>query len=1328
MQKNIVLFCLLFMNLLSVKAQIFKYIDMKDGLSSRRAFSIQQDKQDFIWILTHKGVDRYDGQQIKTYPLLKDSNVIYSYPNQNVLKTDTNNRLWELGENGMAFYYDELKDSFQLAFDLKASYPETDNVPVNATYLDRHGNIWFCTPHKQFIYHISSRTSHEVKNPITEKIVSITQAENNRYFFASEHRLFSGRLTDMTLKEVKEVPLKEMDIFDYIYFHEPSGLLVINSLLDKSALLDPKNGEVTTLGTYLKDINVNNIIPNRKNPNELLIATDGGGVLCLDIARKKMSQFLKEDSKQLNKMNGNIIKDIYMDKANRLWCVIFPIGVTVYSEKYPAYRWIRHEEGNYNSLSHNCINGIMEDSDGDIWFATDNGISRYRMDKNKWTTYCTDEQLPQSDNHIFASLCELPSGNILAGGYMSGIYEINKVTGKVTYHQQTQYAGTNEIPDKYIRRILCDTDGDIWTGGFYGLKCYNQKTGKRQVFDTSYPVTYIAVRDSNSLWIGMTNGLYSLDKRENILTAFSENVGSINMICAFNGKTYVGTYENGLFVIDNKSGKTEHFHKGNTGMSTNNIYTIVPDKNGNILLGTENGLCIYDIERNEFTNWTKEQGLYASNFNPAAGIHTRNGSIILGSNDGLIILPDSLQVNNSFVNRMFLSNLTIMYRNVYPDMKNSPLTKPLDETDQIKLKYNQNTFSLNVSSINFETQKSIFYSWKLEGFYDEWSAPSKSGFIRYTNLSPGHYTLKIRAIFYDTHKILEERELKIIVERPFWLTFWAFLIYTVILIIVTFILLRISSIRRERKISQDKINFFTQAAHDIRTPLTLIKAPLGEVLQKEKLSTESRDNIELALKETSHLTELTDNLINFQKEELYTSEVRAKEVELNHYLANYIQQFDSYAKQKKITLKYEASFDTQNVWLDPTKISSILRNVLSNAFKYTPIGGSITVKAETGKDTWTLNISDTGIGIPKKDQKKMFKYLFRGLNAANGTESGSGIGLLLIYKLIEKHEGKVTFESTENVGTTFHITFPIKGRHFLFLKDETVQTDTPVENSQACTDTATDQTTTDEKHQNKKDMPRILVVEDNGPLRNFIMRSLSDLYRTEGAANGQEGIKKAEANQPDLIISDIMMPVMDGREMCRTLKSKMETSHIPVILLTALGGDEQIVKGLETRADQYLVKPFDVKILKATIHTLLENRRLMRLRFQQAVTTLPVEEPHLELPSNLDDEFMKRVIQVIKDGLGKELNVDILCSAMNMSRTSFYNKIKALTGISPAEFIRNIRMQEAAALLRSRKYTVAEVSDKMGFADPKYFTDTFKKFYGIPPSSYMKNQKKQQLI
>ena len=713
----------------------------------------------------------------------------------------------------------------------------------------------------------------------------------------------------------------------------------------------------------------------------------------------------------------------------------------------------------------------------------------------------------------------------------------------------------------------------------------------------------------------------------------------------------------------------------NSGLQTNNIYSIVPDKNGNLFLGTENGLSFYDQKEQTFTNWTREQGLQGANFNPTAGIHTRNGQLIFGSNEGVIILPDSLELPSSFSSHMVFSNLNIMYHPVHPMEKNSPLTKILDETNFIQLKYNQNTFSMDVSSINFDNPSSILYSWKLEGFYDQWTPPTSNGTIRYTNLSPGSYTLKVRSILLDNQQILEEREIQIMVERPFWLTFWAFLIYALLIIGAAYAFLRYQIIKRERKTSEEKINFFTHAAHDIRTPLTMIKAPLSEIMEKESLSENGQKNIKLAMQSTENLAELANNLINFQKEELYSPQTIVTAHELNHYLSNYMHQFDSFARQKDITLSYESSFDSLEVWIDTSKMDSILRNLLSNALKYTPQGGRVSLKAESNKNTWTLILSDTGIGMNKEDQKKLFKYLFRGYNTANQTTTGCGIGMLLTYRLIENHEGKISFTSTENVGTTFQLTFPIRSKNYQYKKEEEEGTDKVLSTEQETIgNLTTDLQFTDP--QSDEQAPLILVVEDNAPLRSFIIHSLSDTYQVEGVGNGQEALDFVNERQPDLILSDIMMPVMDGKKMCQIIKSQMETSHIPIILLTALGDKEHILEGLEIKADQYLVKPFDVHILKATIHTLIENRKMLRNRFKSAVTALPEEAPAVELPTSLDDEFIQKVTELVKEGLGKNFNVDTLCASVNMSRTSFYNKIKALTGIAPAEFIRNIRMQE----------------------------------------------------
>lgn len=1322
---TLIITCLLLSFFLPLQAQIFEYIDMDNGLSSRRVLSIQQDKQNYIWILTHKGLDRYNGKQFKHYQLHRCNNPLSFYPNLNFLYTDKDSTIWEVGKDGFVFRYDKQRDSFQLAFDLRATFPALKKAPISSVYMDSEANIWFCTNQSQYIYNYHQSKNYQLSPVISDKIICITQAEKNKYYLASEHLLYEVQLKGEQLTEIKKIQLPNVHLIDHIYYHSPTKQLIINTLLDKLFIYDIEEKQLESMGNSMKDIGVNKIIPSKKEKDVLLIATDGDGVYKLDLKQLTLNHFLKEDTRKPNKMNGSIIKDIYMDSANRIWNVIYPTGITIYTEKYPAYEWFMHSANYTNSLANNCINGVMEDSEGDSWYATSNGICYFDVSENKWINFSPSHSPngEQSENHIFTSLCEGSPGIILAGGYMSGIYKIDKRTKEVTFFQQ-QNIRQGEGPDKYIRSIYRDNERLIWIGGFYQLKSYSLTTKEVCEYNIGYPITCITQKDEHSLWIGTINGVFVFDKLKKQATPLDTefDIQCINMIYndPSGNYTYFGTYGDGLFIFEKKTGKVTRYYDENCGLISNNIYSIVPDRNGNLYLGTENGLSFFDIKANRFINWTKEQGLLAASFNPNAAIHSRDGYMIFGSNEGVIVLPDSIQLPETFSSHMIFSDLSIMYRTVHPGEKNSPLTQALDKTSCIELDYDQNTFSMNVSSINFDNPSNIMYSWKLEGFYDRWSPPSSDNLIRYTNLSPGNYTLRVRAILMDNHQTLEEREIQILIGRPIWMTFWAFLLYALIIIGISYAIIRYQMIRRNKQISQAKINFFMQTAHDIRTPLTLIKAPLGEILKNEQLTEQGTTNLNLAIQSTDNLSELANNLMDFQKEELYSSKISVVRYELNQYIQNYMQQFKAYAEQKGINFQYKSRFTSLEVWIDQNKIDSILQNLLSNALKYTPKGGSVTIETDHNKNRWILTIKDTGIGIPKEDQKKLFKFLFRGKNATNQLITGSGVGMLLTYRLIKNHEGKISFSSTENVGTTFQLSFPIQSEHYQYRNegvDQNLRTVllqdgivAPMPEAEQTQITA------------HPDSPRIMIVEDNASLRLFLMKSLSDIYQVDGAENGQEAIDKIKVQQPDLIISDVMMSVMDGETMCRTLKSDIETSHIPIILLIALGDKKDILRGLETKADMYITKPFDLMVLRANISNILENREIIRKKLQQASVNIESKTEDIPMPTNLDNEFMQKVTVLVKENLGKDLTVDTLCAGMNMSRTSFYNKIKALTGMAPNDFIRNIRMQEAAALLKSQRYTVAEVADMMGFADPKYFTDTFKKFYGVPPSIYKKNE------
>ena len=1112
--------CLLLSFFFPLQAQIFEYINMENGLSSRRVLSIQQDKQNYMWILTHKGLDRYNGKQFKHYQLNHHKSPLSFYPNLNFLYTDKENNIWEAGKDGLIFRYDEQKDSFQLVFDFKAEFSQLKKMPISNIYMDWENNIWFCVNQYQYIFNYYNDESYQLSPGIPDNIVCITHAEGNKYYLASEHQLYEAQLKNKRLINIKKINLPDVHLIDYIYYNKPSKQLVVNTLLDKLFIYDTQSQQVSNTGNTMKDIGINKIIPSKKEKNVLLIATDGDGVYKLDLEKQKLVQFLKEDTRRPNKMNGSIIKDIYMDNANRIWNVIYPTGITIYTEKYPAYEWFMHSANYTNSLVNNCINGIMEDSDGDSWYATSNGVCYFDVSENRWINFHSSQtpNADQSENHIFTSLCESSPGIILAGGYMSGIYRINKKTHEVTFFRQKDIR-QGEGPDKYIRSIYRDNENLIWIGGFYRLKSYNQTNQEVCEYNVGYPITCIAQKDEHSLWIGTINNLFIFDKRSNKAIPFETNfdIQCINMIYNDPAKnyTYFGTYGNGLFIYDNHTKKVTRYYDENCGLISNNIYSIVPDRNGNLYLGTENGLSFFDTKADTFTNWTKEQGLLASSFNPNAAIHTSDGYMIFGSNEGVIVLPDSIQLPRTFTSHMIFSDLSIMYRTVHPGEKGSPLTQTLDQTSCIELDYDQNTFSMNVSSINFDNPSNIMYTWKLEGFYDHWTPPSSDNLIRYTNLSPGSYTLHVRAILMDNHQVLEEREIQILIGRPIWMTFWAFVLYALIIIGISYAIMRYQMIRRDKQISQAKINFFMQTAHDIRTPLTLIKAPLGEILKNEQLTEQGTTNLNLAIQSTDNLSELANNLMNFQKEELYSSRILVTQHELNQYIQGYMQQFKAYAEQKGIDFQYKSSFSSLEVWIDQNKIDSILQNLLSNALKYTSKGGSVIIEAGHNKSRWTLIIKDTGIGIPKEDQKKLFKFLFRGSNATNQLITGSGVGMLLTYRLIKNHEGKISFTSTENVGTTFQLSFPIRSEHYQYRNEEYNGSVAPVLLQDGISPVMPVveplQVTT------HPDSPRIMIVEDNASLRLFLMKSLSDTYQVEGAENGQEAIDKIKIQQPTLL-------------------------------------------------------------------------------------------------------------------------------------------------------------------------------------------------------------------
>lgn len=476
----------------------------------------------------------------------------------------------------------------------------------------------------------------------------------------------------------------------------------------------------------------------------------------------------------------------------------------------------------------------------------------------------------------------------------------------------------------------------------------------------------------------------------------------------------------------------------------------------------------------------------------------------------------------------------------------------------------------------------------------------------------------------------------------------------------------------------------------------------------------------MALKNVNNLLQLTTNLINFERIDVYSSTLYVSEYELNSYMNNVCTTFRKYAEMKHVRFVYESNFDYLNVWFDSDKMGSILKNILSNALKYTPEGGNVCIYACEGENSWSIEVKDTGIGIPSCEQKKLFRNYFRGSNVINLKVTGSGIGLMLVYKLVRLHKGKIRIQSTEHQGTCVQVTFP-KGNSHLH-KAKFLSPQAPDRYSEAIMPHDTSEISASmEISQTNNSLQRILIVEDNDDLRNYLVNMFKTGYNVQSCPNGKEALVIMREFNPAIIISDIMMPEMGGDEFCSVIKNDLEMSHIPIILLTALGDEKNMLEGLEIGADAYITKPFSVGILKATVKNILANRALLRQVYNS------IEDKEQNLPTNctnnLDWKFIASVKECIKNNMeNADFNVDMLSSLHHMSRTSFFNKLKALTGYAPADYIRMIRLQHAAQLLKQNKYTITEIADMVGFSDAKYFREVFKKYYNVSPSKFNKQQ------
>lgn len=1285
--KSRLLVFFLFLSIFNIHASDVKFYNINTmyGISMREMASVCKDENGFVWASSKTGILRITESDCRVYQLpYKTANII------NVRLACSHSLLVAYTNNGQFFRYDELHDRFELFLDIRVSL---DNVylSVGKVIVDDERTLWIPT---------SSGLCKYANGTFSK----IDEAQN--------------RTQSIAFRDSVHMFVTYQDSIRLLNMHtlERQSICKVNNDLQISALFYDGKEEVLWIGTstdglFHLDMEKKSLLPFAGFPKQpvgvitespdstLLVGIDGQGVWELDKDKKTVLNILKEDIDNPFSLRGDGVYDVLCDNEQRVWVTTYSGGLSFFNWKSSLITQITHQVNNPNSLGNDNVNNILEDSKGNIWFATNNGISRWRVAADKWDTYYRNKQ---EQAQVFLALCEDGEGNIWAGSFSSGFYVLNRDTGKELAHYP-QNAPDLKSDGKFIMDIYKDSEGDMWIGGIQDVICYLAEEKRFRTYGAQPVRTFMEFAPGKIL-LACTYSVLLLDKETGNITFLPECLAQD--ILVMGDEMWVATSGDGLLHYNYATRET-HKITVESGLPSNYVNSVMYD-NGYLWLGTENGLCRYNPADNTAHTYYSTLALSSASFNINACCKLRSGELMWGTNNGAVMFDADKLYHAQLNGQIYFQNISVSGRSIREDqdlLRGIPVNKQTD----ISFRYDRNTLTLEVLPIGVSS-KEIKFSWKMEGLDAEWSHPSGQQMIAYTNIPDGDFRLKVRMYNNSLSQIVDERTLDIHVIPLNWQTWWFRLIIFITIISITSFALKFYINRLKQRHAEDKIRFFTNTAHDLRTSITLINAPIRELNKEKDLSDKGHYYLHLATEQSERLSNVATQLLDFQKVDMGKGQLFLVMVDIVGLVYRRKTMFKSTAEQKNIMLEFVSDKESYMSAVDELKIEKVVDNLISNAIKYSHTGGKVELALHCDEHGWSLEVRDYGLGISDNAQKKLFKEFYRGDNKVNSRMVGSGIGLLLVKNYVLMHEGKVSLDSKENEGSSFKITIPHKAvlevapdRHEE-TKDIVSIGNLPGQSEYR-----------EEESKSGKKKP-ILIVDDNKDLRNFLKCSFGEQYTVLEAGNGNEAWKLLQKASPELIISDVMMPGMDGFELCRLIKSTFETSHIPVILLTSLCDKSNQLEGLGLGAEDYVTKPFDVSLLEQRIKSLVRNREIVREKALKLIE--PDNDDRQAILSNeLNDHFVKKAVEVIHANMrNMDFDREAFAAGMNVSSSLLYKKLKALTGQSPVDFIKSIRLNRALELLQSHEYTITEVSELCGYSSASYFSTAFKKYFGKSPT------------
>jgi len=1299
-----------------------RHIGYSEGLSSQRVFSIVEDQNSAMWIATKAGIDRYNGNTIKSYTL--SGNFYYGDMGGRTLRLlyDKHYGLWAYDNTGRIYRYSIQDDRFEQYMYLAQSIRE--EIILNKLCLDQNGTLWFGL--SKGLY------KKEADKPITPVITG--QYVND--IISTGKSLFVGTATGVLQLSYEHLNkahwlLKGKDV--QTLFHNVTGNeLWIGTFNNGLWVMNQNTSDLF----HLKEQSSGFLNPIRAitsyDTNTLLVGIDGGGVYAVDRDSKECHLLMStEDSTDIF-LPSNGIYAVTKDNQGNIWIGSYTGGVSVaILLKYPI-TILTHQRGNPQSLANNNINDIEEDANRNLWFATDFGISIRNKASHLWSH--------ELKGVVVVALCKGKNGSVWAGTYGDGIYLLNS-RKQVVRHLTKQQGG---LTTNYVFSLKQDTDGNLWVGGLDGQLLMLDKQGRpERTYDIKW-IHSIEMVNNDQIAAATVNGFCLVNKRTGEIRRYAtsqeyqeQNVSAYIISMLFNGDStvWLGTEGGGLNLYDMHTRKSRIITMQD-GLPSNDVYSLQRDARGRLWVSTGKGLAL--IENFHVSN-LNYLGDIDKEYNKSSFARLADGKFAYGSTNGAVLVtPDAITMTN-YQAQLRFTGLTIDYLPADEEKRLRPAIYDMLTRGMVDLDYNHNSFSVTFESINYRFQRDIAYQYILEGYDKSWSSLSSNGMVRYTNVSPGSYLLKVRSLRRNNGKTISERTLVVKVAQPWWNSWWAWMVYIFVAGVVLSFIWRYKSNQLQKRYDEDKIRFFIDTAHDIRTPVTLVMAPLDDLYKEKGLSDKALYLLELAHSNTNKLYKLITQLLEFEKADTHKQQTVLTPLNLNDILAEEIAGFQPMCDKKQLHLSLSLPDEDVYVMADLHIVEILLDNLVSNAIKYTMPQGDVHISLNYTKRKAIIEIKDSGIGIPKKAKKHLFTDVYRAENTQKSNEGGTGFGLLQARRIIKILHGKITFQSEENKGSTFTVTLP---RTYAVPNPDSKQAVTPRELMfPKTTDAAAQKVSKTRRISRQAGKDTLLIVEDHEALRYYLRKTFENDYRVVDVSDGQEALTYLSNEYPDLILSDVMMPGIQGDELCRLVKENPDTSGIPFILLTAKANHDATVEGLKKGADDYIPKPFSTEILKLKIESIIANRKRQRDFFmRQAMIQVEADKGRLnsnesqditaktddnktnesasDMLSESDRQFIIRATQLVITNMSNiDFNINTLCQEMAMSRTLFYSRLKSLTGKGPQEFIRIIRLQKAAELLKDGR-SVTEVAADTGFVNTKYFSSLFKKQFGIQPSKY----------